>query len=1419
MFDAGAIQAHLDIELGQFDRKLTAAEERVKKFQNEKHVVRLAAVFDNASLGRARQAFAQLDQQLSRDAMQRLRGSPQGSVLGSLNALFSPHPVTGAPSPAQAASQGLLGRVARQTVQGSTVGSGGAAQQQAAQQRALLGGGGGGSGPGFLAGAAAGRAGGGGNQNQGLGTGLFKGIGPGVLGIGTRAATILGLGGAALGALPAVGAIGGAALTAGLGVGALGAGFGIVQKQISPLSQARTQAQAAVASATTPAQAAAAQAKLAQANAEIAKLSPALQSILASETKIQATWEKFSRSLAPLFVGPVRQVATLLNQLTGPLRQMFTGAATLAQPLISSLGNFAKTVLPLLGQAFRVTAPLIAPLIGGLTGLVSGLLPGLISLLKSAGPALNVFAQVMGTLGKDLGTMLTEFAPVIKPASSILKALLDVVSALFPIIGKLAAVFASALAPVFVTFAGVIRSLLPFLTILGKLIASLAGAILTDLVAAFNAVAQLLIAVAPSLTLFANALSGIFTVLENSGVFAILGDALEALVKPLAKLISAFLTGLTPLLPPIIKFISQLSGILIAGLVSAILALLPALTTLINKGLAVLVALLPVLLPLLLTLAGIFTTAVVAAITGVADALAFLINAVPVPVLLALVGAFYAFRLVMLGMAAVKGIILGLRVATLLWQGSTEVAAAKTALAWVASSAVIVASFIAQAAAATAAFIAENLATLGIIAGITLLVAGIIYLATHWKQVWGEVKRLAKDAWEFLTHGWGQLLIPQLYVIRKVVEFVRDHWKQAWTDMQNWARNFWNWLHQVFGVDIGNFFTKTIPSWLDTSVHFLNTKFVQPFKAGLRDSLNWLHRVFGTDISNFFTKTIPGWFTNAVTLIGNAWGFVRGKIAGPIKTVANATIVPLFKGIDAITNFVIGKNPLAGAISTLQGLAAGGKITRGSHETADDVLVRVSRNETVLSAMHSRILAPALAALGVPGYATGGLVNPIGRGLVPERVDMGVDYGGSGALYAIGSGTITNLWNSGWPGGGFIGERLNPPYGSGYWFLAENVVPLINQGIHVGASVHAGQHIADAPGGGPGIEVGWAAPPGTGRTAAAAAGQAATGGDPGAHATAWGVAASNLIGSLGGPRGIVSGKIVGGTAGIGGFIKTLAQIFGGLGNMAKIAIDLAHGDAGGASRALMSLIGGRKSGGAGGQLANTLLSLPGKLIGSAVKFLINMVKGFVNKQQSFGGGTFSGGALGGDANANMHLARQMFPWNLASQWAPFDLLEMHEAGYNRFARNPSSGAYGIPQAYPPTKMPLAAQAAGGSHAGAQLAWMFNYIRSSYGTPAAAWAQYFHHAGGVGSYDKGGPIKEPILGFGMQTGQRYSFGERGTEWVTPAGPGGTGPHGGQLANVLNIMLPEGSTLAQAFTELSFRLRVAQQQGWAGAMPGG
>ena len=80
-----------------------------------------------------------------------------------------------------------------------------------------------------------------------------------------------------------------------------------------------------------------------------------------------------------------------------------------------------------------------------------------------------------------------------------------------------------------------------------------------------------------------------------------------------------------------------------------------------------------------------------------------------------------------------------------------------------------------------------------------------------------------------------------------------------------------------------------------------------------------------------------------------------------------------------------------------------------------------------------------------------------------------------------------------------------------------------------------------------------------------------------------------------------------------------------------------------------------------------------------------------------------------------------YGWATGTQWADLVSLWNQESGWSNTATNPTSGAYGIPQALPPTKMPAAAQASGGSSVTAQISWGLSYIKSAYGSPSAAWA--------------------------------------------------------------------------------------------------
>jgi hypothetical protein len=86
------------------------------------------------------------------------------------------------------------------------------------------------------------------------------------------------------------------------------------------------------------------------------------------------------------------------------------------------------------------------------------------------------------------------------------------------------------------------------------------------------------------------------------------------------------------------------------------------------------------------------------------------------------------------------------------------------------------------------------------------------------------------------------------------------------------------------------------------------------------------------------------------------------------------------------------------------------------------------------------------------------------------------------------------------------------------------------------------------------------------------------------------------------------------------------------------------------------------------------------------------------------------------------IAEQMlsqFGWS-SGQFSCLQPLWAHESGWNPYVQNPSSGAYGIPQALPGSKM----ASAGGdwqSNPATQIRWGMSYIQGNYGSPCGAWA--------------------------------------------------------------------------------------------------
>ena len=116
----------------------------------------------------------------------------------------------------------------------------------------------------------------------------------------------------------------------------------------------------------------------------------------------------------------------------------------------------------------------------------------------------------------------------------------------------------------------------------------------------------------------------------------------------------------------------------------------------------------------------------------------------------------------------------------------------------------------------------------------------------------------------------------------------------------------------------------------------------------------------------------------------------------------------------------------------------------------------------------------------------------------------------------------------------------------------------------------------------------------------------------------------------------------------------------------------------------------------------------------------------------------AGFAGGGTAAQNRLLGQRMARprgWGRGAQWAALDhLWGVDESGWRTTADNPTSDAYGIPQALPGSKMATHG-ADWATNPATQIAWGLDYIRDRYGDPLRAHA--FRHS--MGWYQKGGLV--------------------------------------------------------------------------------
>jgi hypothetical protein len=1451
-FDAGAISASLTVDTAAFDRDLAKAKADVKKFEDEPHRVKISAVFDDGDLSRARKLFSDLDTAISKDAMNRLRSSPQGSVLGSLNALFSPHPVTGAPSPQQSAQQGLLGKMLNvpgddsggSAASGGSAGNGGTngtsvasilenapgntsttddIRQQLEGQgpgnvdttdriaQQLTGTGAGnvdttddikqnleGNAPGNVtttdtikqnvtgtgaknttttdtvrekldpasaaktesdSGASGSRAGtswasmfashlknllpksatdaaesasgssgdrsgtrffagfsghlgpffagfvkssgdAGKDGGNALDSGLLGGIGPGILGISTKLSGVVGLVGSALGTLPAL-------------AGIVGTGMGVAM--VGGL--------------------------LAEAVKGNAQLSAQFKALGGDFTSVLS---KAAAPIIPVLSGVLGKVPAMIAQLQGPLTSIFKEIGPQISGVFTGLAPIIKGLLGVMSAA----APAFGPFVQAIEKLVGDILPGLATVIKATVPFVTQFAGIMASLGSNLGSVFSASAPAIKASMGILSALLGLVGDLLPVIVKLADIFATSLAPVFTDFAGVVQSLLQPLTLVGTVIASFAGAVIGDLASAFGAVAALIKALAPSLGTLAATLSGVFAVMENVGVFAVFGDALENLAVPLANLVNALVTGLAPVLPVLTGALSQLVTVAIDVLSVALGAVLTALTpvvSLLAAAAAAVVGFLQstgLLVPVMAGLAVAFGP-VASGLTAMGAGLAAFTGSGFVAAVGGMVDEVVAFA------AAAEGASLA----------ETAMVAASLALdavsplAWAAIAAVAVAGLVVGviALAKGSQDLEQTLSAQDDAVGYNI--SGYQKLAGQLASVAGGYANVSAAQAQNVKGAGGSAvaLAQQLGAQAQAAEQMAENLQSrlsglsqglgvSKTTIEDWAsaagisaakfgsagENVGLLTTQIVGFVDKNASAVTAAASLGTNIAIFGN---DVFSATAQ--LDAFNAIWNTLVGNLLTKQTA--VTQSATSFQNLQQTIKQNGAASTATAQSfqayiaqigSSVTSLLKGgasISSVNGYLqtqIGNLESLGPLNKSQQADLNGLIAV-QNTLANSTNGLNTQQKTMISQFENSLI-PDLVKL----HADTPLVNTDISNLANSIIQTGSKSASTAGDRAK---LITDLENAG------VNAKTATSYVDG---LQTSIDGLKGKVVSVGVVGSGSGTITFTENSASSATV-------AGRLVFAAAG-----------------------GPITGPGGPTSDQVPV-WASNGEFMMQAAAVDKyGLGFMEQVnALKLAAGGPVDISSVLS----------APGWMGDNMASYAKSAESQAAQAALAAMKAKLAAEAA-AAATLKPTGSGATVQALMKSMAASVGWT-GAEWTALAAVEAREAGYSLTATNPSSGAYGLAQ-FIGGASEYAQYGGNSTTAAGQITAMLNYIKDRYSDPIAAEA----HEVAYGWYGNGGVISEPVLGYGVNSGRGYVIGENGSEMVTPLG-GKTGGDGASSTALL------------------------------------
>jgi phage-related protein len=627
----------------------------------------------------------------------------------------------------------------------------------------------------------------------------------------------------------------------------------------------------------------------------------------------------------------------------------------------------------------------------------------------------------------------------------------------------------------------------------------------------------------------------------------------------------------------------------------------------------------------------------------------------------------------------------------------------------------------------------------------------------NWGTAWNSIKDAAAAIWNVIKVGWQAFLNVIMTALTGFINIAKAAWSAFWTAVQTVATTFWNALRttfQTFLTALQNLWTtawnavrtifQTIMNGITSAAQAFWTALRAVFQAGLtflsslwnttwtairtffsgaatslrqsaeqlwtwlRDIFsagsNWLRTTFWNPVNTFFTKTIPAAFEAGKNALGRAWDGIRKLVRDPIQAVVN---VVYNNGIVGLWNAVAG---VFGGKKldkfTLPAFARGGSTGEGPGKEKRGFPAILHPNEHVWTSREvaaagghdavARMRSQALRGERVRTYGRrggrfdegGGILGTgIGGDFGPDLVPDGIVKNAIGKLkdvvlggvYKVISGPINSAVKSAQSAVRAIipGSPEMETAAQGIprkmadmvldWIKTNDVAPTM-----AGGSVEAALTWAKSQVGKP-YQWGGVGPSGYDCSGFMSAIQNVIMGGK-IHQRQWATAAfSGSVAPSGWKRSEKAPFMVGITnAGVGHTAGTLNGI----------NVESSGG------------VGVRVGGNARGYNNNMFTDWYGYTPSKAAK----------------------GGTSPAAAKATAKAMLQGYGWS--GHWPALEALWTRESGWRWNADNPSSDAYGIPQALPGSKMASAGKD-WRTNPGTQIKWGLGYIKGRYGNPSSA----------------------------------------------------------------------------------------------------